>query len=162
MTAPQILILGILFATILLFFWGRWRHDLVALASLLGCVLLGLVSPADAFTGFGHPAVITVACVLVMSRGLQDTGAIDRLTQWVLPSGTGPLMGIAALTALGAVLSSFMNNVGAMALLLPLALQLSKRHDVAPSRVRRAERAPSVCSTSPPWGRPLRSQASPS
>jgi di/tricarboxylate transporter len=135
MTAPQILILGILFATIVLFFWGRWRHDLVALASLLGCVLLGLVSPADAFTGFGHPAVITVACVLVMSRGLQDTGAIDRLTQWVLPRGTGPLMGIAALTTLGAVLSAFMNNVGAMALLLPLALQLSKRHDVAPSRV---------------------------
>ncbi len=135
MTTPQILILGILFVTIVLFFWGRWRHDLVALASLLGCVLLGLVSPADAFSGFGHPAVVTVACVLVMSRGLQDTGAVDRLTQWVLPRGMGPLTGIAALTTLGAVLSAFMNNVGAMALLLPLALQLSRRHDIAPSRV---------------------------
>lgn len=135
MSIPQIEILMVLLATVVLFLWGRWRHDLVALAALMACVLLGLVSAESAFSGFGHPAVITVACVLILSRGLQDTGAVDRLTQWLLPKGMGLITGIAALAGLGAVLSAFMNNVGAMALLLPVALQLSKRFDMAPSRI---------------------------
>jgi di/tricarboxylate transporter len=135
MTTPQVQILIILFATMGLFLWGRWRHDLIALASLLACVILGLVPSAEAFLGFGHPAVITVACVLVLSRGLQDSGAVDKLAQKVLPRDLGPVSGIAALTTLGAVLSAFMNNVGAMALLLPLALQFSSRFDMPPGRV---------------------------
>jgi len=135
MTVSQIEILLVLLATVVLFLWGRWRHDLVALAALMACVLLGLVSADQAFRGFGHPAVITVACVLILSRGLQDTGAVDRLTQWLLPKGMGFMTGIAALAGLGALLSAFMNNVGAMALLLPVALQLSKRFDMAPSRI---------------------------
>ncbi|MCU7932754.1 MAG: anion permease [Candidatus Thiodiazotropha sp. (ex Codakia rugifera)] len=135
MTVPQIEILIVLVATVALFLWGRWRHDLVALAALMACVLLGLISADQAFLGFGHPAVITVACVLILSRGLQDTGAVDRLTRWLLPRGVGLISGIAALAGLGAALSAFMNNVGAMALLLPVALQLSKRFDMAPSRI---------------------------
>ncbi|MCU7874309.1 MAG: anion permease [Candidatus Thiodiazotropha sp. (ex Lucinoma borealis)] len=135
MTVPQIEILAVLVATVALFLWGRWRHDLVALASLMACVLLGLISADQAFLGFGHPAVITVACVLILSRGLQDTGAVDRLTRWLLPRGVGLISGIAALAGLGAALSAFMNNVGAMALLLPVAMQLSKRFDMAPSRI---------------------------
>ncbi len=134
MTTPQIEILLVLLATVVLFLWGRWRHDLVALAALMGCVLLGLVSAEQAFVGFGHPAVITVACVLILSRGLQDTGAVHRLTRWLLPKGMGLVAGIAALAGLGALLSAFMNNVGAMALLLPVALQLAKRFDMPPSR----------------------------
>ena len=135
MTVAQIEILAVLVATVVLFLWGRWRHDLVALAALISCILLGLVPADRAFLGFGHPAVITVACVLILSRGLQDTGAVNRLTQWLLPRGVGLVAGIAALAGLGALLSAFMNNVGAMALLLPVALQLSKRFDMAPSRV---------------------------
>jgi len=134
-TTPQIQILGILAATIALFLWGRWRHDLVALASLLSCVLFGLVAPEAAFAGFGHPAVITVACVLILSRGLQDTGVVNRVADRLLPGEIGALGGIGALVGLGAVLSAFMNNVGAMALLLPLALQLAKRLDLPASRV---------------------------
>jgi di/tricarboxylate transporter len=134
-TASQIQILAVLLATVALFLWGRWRHDLVALASLLACVLLGVVPAEHAFSGFGHPAVITVACVLILSRGLQDTGAVDRLAHRVLPGGAGPVTGIAALAGLGAVLSAFMNNVGAMALLMPVALQLARRLDFPPSRM---------------------------
>jgi len=135
MSGSQIEILLVLVATVGLFLWGRWRHDLVALAALMACVLLGLVPAKQAFIGFGHPAVITVACVLILSRGLQNTGAVDRLTRWLLPKGMGLITGIAALAGLGALLSAFMNNVGAMALLLPVALQLSKRFEMAPSRV---------------------------
>ena len=135
MTADQGLILGILLATIAMFLWGRWRHDMVALAGLLACVVAGLVRPADAFAGFGHPAVITVACVLILSRGLQTSGAVDALARVVLPSSAGPTLTIGALTGLGALLSAFMNNVGALALLMPVAIQIARRQELPPGRV---------------------------
>lgn len=135
MTQEQISIVVILVATIAMFLWGRWRHDMVALGALLATVFAGLVPAESAFYGFGHPAVITVACVLVLSQGLQSTGAVDALTQRALPSSTGPTLSIAALTGLGAVLSAFMNNVGAMALLMPVAVQVAGRHDLPPGKV---------------------------
>ncbi len=131
----QITIAVILLATMAMFLWGKWRHDMVAGAALLACVLTGLVSADNAFAGFGHPAVVTVACVLILSQGLQQTGAIDALTQRVLPSGGGPVLGILAISALAAVLSAFMNNVGALALLMPVALQLSARLGIPAGRV---------------------------
>ena len=135
MHQDQVLILVILAVTIGLFLWGRWRHDMVAVGGLLACVLSGLVPADDAFAGFGHPAVITVACVLVLSRGLQTSGAVDAMARYVLPRQAGPTLSLAALVALGAMLSAFMNNVGAMALLMPVALQLARRLDMPPGRV---------------------------
>lgn len=135
MTQEQIEILLILGVTIGIFLWGRWRHDLVAFACLLVCVFVGLVPAASAFSGFGHPAVVTVGCVLILSWGLQDTGVVDVLTRRVLPTSTGPMVTIAAITGLGAVLSAFMNNVGAMALLMPVAIQISKRLELPPGKV---------------------------
>ena len=135
MTTDQLLILLILLVTFGMFLWGRWRHDMVAVGSLVACVLTGLVPPAEAFAGFGHPAVITVACVLVLSRGLQTSGAVDALTRAVLPVRAGVALSMAALCALGAVLSGFMNNVGAMALLMPVAMRLAARLDLAPGQV---------------------------
>ena len=135
MTYDQSLILSILLATVAMFLWGRWRYDMVAAASLLACVLTGIVVPAEAFDGFGHPAVITVACVLVLSRGLQTSGAIDLLARTVLPARAGMSLSLAALIGLGAVLSGFMNNVGAMALLMPVAMQLARRLEMAPGQV---------------------------
>lgn len=135
MTLEQGLIFVILVASMGLFIWGRWRHDVVALGALLACVIVGLVPEREAFAGFGHPAVITVACVLVLSHGLQRTGAVSRLAQRLLPSGAGVLLSIAALTGLGALLSAFMNNVGALALLMPIALQIAARLELPPGRV---------------------------
>lgn len=135
MTIDQLLILVVLTAIIALFLLGRWRHDMVAMSALLACVVLGLVPASGAFAGFGHPAVITVACVLILSRGLQNSGAIDLLSRHMLPANTGPTLSIAALTLLGAVLSGFMNNVGALALLMPLALQLAGRLELPAGKV---------------------------
>ena len=135
MTTPQLLIFAILTATMGLFLWGRFRHDIVALMALMACVLAGLVPGAEAFAGFGHPAVITVACVLVLSQGLQNTGAVDWLARAVLPREAGRVTSMAALMGLGALLSGFMNNVGAMALLMPVAVQLSGRLDMTPGQV---------------------------
>jgi len=135
MEVEQGMIFGVLALTMGLFLWGRFRHDVVALAALLVSVLAGVVPVGEAFMGFGHPAVITVACVLVLSRGLQSSGAIDLLARKVLPRDAGRLASLAALAALGASLSGFMNNVGAMALLMPVAVQLSKRLGLAPGQV---------------------------
>ncbi len=129
------LIFSILGATMGLFLWGRLRHDVVALAALLASVVAGLVPTDTAFAGFGHPAVITVACVLILSQGLQNTGAVDWLARSVLPREAGRLTGMLALMGLGAALSGFMNNVGAMALLMPVAVQLSDRLDLTPGQV---------------------------
>jgi len=129
------LIFSILGATMGLFLWGRFRHDIVALAALMASVIAGLVPAGAAFAGFGHPAVITVACVLILSQGLQNTGAVDWLARSVLPREAGRLTGMLALMGLGAALSGFMNNVGAMALLMPVAVQLSDRLDLTPGQV---------------------------
>jgi len=135
MNSSQILILVIIGGTVVAFVWGRWRHDMVAMGALLASVFAGLVSRVEAFAGFGHPAVITVACVLVLSRALQVTGASEVLTRKLLPTGSGPTLTIAALSGLAALLSAFMNNVGALALLMPAAIQMANRQKLPPGRV---------------------------
>jgi di/tricarboxylate transporter len=134
MTPDQMIILGVLVATVAMFLWGRWRHDMVAMGALLVCAFAGLVPTDAAFAGFGHPAVITVACVLVLSQALQNTGAVDVLTRYAVPTNAGPSLTIAALAGLAAVLSGFMNNVGALALLMPVAIQVAKRLELPPGK----------------------------
>lgn len=131
----RILIIAVLIVTMAMFLWGRWRHDFVAMGALLLCVFLGLVPGKDAFLGFGHPAVITVACVLVLGYGLLLSGAVDILAQRVLPTSAGPTVSILVLIGLAALLSGFMNNVGALALLMPVALQMASRNNIPPGKV---------------------------
>lgn len=135
MTPQQAGIFAILAVTALLFIWGKWRHDLVALGALIACVITGLVDPASAFSGFGNPAVITVASVLILSFSLQTTGVVDTLTVRLLPSASGATVSIIALSALAAGLSAFMNNVGALALLMPVAIKTAGRLGISPGRV---------------------------
>lgn len=135
LTLDQWLILAVLMATVAMFLWGRWRHDMVAMAALLACVIAGLVPAESAFAGFGHPAVVTVACVLVLSQGLYTSGAVDVLTRSVMPTKAGPTLTIGVLTGLAALLSSFMNNVGALALLMPVAMQVAARQSLPPGKV---------------------------
>ncbi len=130
MNQEQITIISIIGVTIIMFLWGRWRHDMVAVASLLACVVLGLVPSEHAFAGFGHPAVVTVACVLVLSNGLQHSGAVDVLVRKVLPQSAGNTLTIFSITALAGVLSAFINNVGALALLMPVAIQTANRREM--------------------------------
>src|SRR5690606_12402910 len=128
-------IIAVLLVTVAMFLWGRWRHDMVAMGALLACVFIGLVPAAKAFAGFGHPAVITVACVLVLGYGLQISGAVDILAKRLLPAAAGPTLSILALIGLAAVLSCFMNNVGALALLMPIAIQMAGNHDLPVGKV---------------------------
>ena len=129
----SLLVFIVLGLTLAAFVWGRFRFDLVALASLLASVVLGLVPADQAFSGFGHPAVITVVAVLVLSRGFERAGVVDVIAAQVLKVGDRLLYQLLALTGLVTVLSGFMNNVGALALLLPVALRMSREHDTSPS-----------------------------
>jgi di/tricarboxylate transporter len=135
MSFEQIAILAILAGTVAMFLWGRWRHDMVAVGALVACVAAGLVPATEAFAGFGHPAVITVACVLVLSRALQSSGAVDALAQRLLPANAGHVTTLAALAGLAALLSAFMNNVGALALLMPVAMQIATKREMAPGQL---------------------------
>ena len=120
--------LGILLTgAIVLFLWGRWRHDVVAFMVLVVAVLGGVVPTSEAFMGFGHPAVIMVALILVISKALEASGLIDILAKRIAYITRTPFANLALLTIMGAILSGFMNNVGALALLMPLAMQTSRK-----------------------------------
>lgn len=128
--------LGVLLVfTMAMFIWGRFRHDLVAGLSLSAAVVLGLVDPKDAFTGFSDPAVITVALVLVLSAAIRQSGLLDRVVSAASPLMTGPGMTIIILTGLTAFLSAFMNNVGALAIVMPAALAISEKEGRSPAIV---------------------------
>jgi di/tricarboxylate transporter len=132
MTWQQGAILAVLACTLAAFVWDRWRYDVVAITSLIVAVLVGLIEPENAFTGFSNPAVITVAAVLVISRALARSGAIEALAGSLIGASGSHLAHLASFCMLGALLSGFMNNVGALALLLPVALSTARRHGYAP------------------------------
>ena len=134
-TTEQLSILAVLVTVMAMFLWGRWRHDQVAMGALLVCVVVGLVPGEQAFSGFGHPAVITVACVLVLGYGLLTSGAVDVLAKRVLPASSGPTVTVLALIGLAALLSAFMNNVGALALLMPVAIQMAVKLELPPGKL---------------------------
>lgn len=115
------------------FFAGRWRHDVVALTGLMTAVLVGVVPAASAFAGFASPAVITVAAVLVLTRTLARSGMFDVLGERMLAGTSGMTAQIAILCGLGAAISAFTNNVGALVLLMPMALAVARRHGRSPS-----------------------------
>ncbi len=105
MTNDQIVFLLILSTTVLCFIWGKWRHDVVAGGALMASVLAELIPGDRAFQGFGHPAVITVACVLILGYGLKSSGAVDVLAR------------------------------KALALLMPVAIQVADRHKIPHGKV---------------------------
>jgi di/tricarboxylate transporter len=133
MSMPQLLVFGVLLLTLILFVWGRWRYDMVALLALLVVSVAGLVTGEQAFAGFGHPAVVTVAAVLVASRGLQNSGVVDLIAKWLSGVGQRPSLQIAALSGLVAAFSGFMNNVGALAILMPVTIRLARKAGRSPS-----------------------------
>ncbi len=135
MSFEQIAIILLLAATLAAFAWNRLRVDLVAVGALLVAVLLGLVPQAEAFSGFGNPAVVTVAAVLVVGRALTLSGAVQRIGLVLERVGRGPGLQAGLLCTFGAAISGFMNNVGALALLLPLAIRTSRRSGRQPAAI---------------------------
>ena len=135
MSTDQLFISAILFIALILFAWGRWRYDLVAMFSLLASVLIGVVPEDEAFHGFGHPAVVTVAAVLIISQGLQNAGVVGLISEQIKRFSLGPISLLAALTLVVTILSAFMNNVGALALMLPITMVAAKEYNIPPARL---------------------------
>jgi len=121
------MLFGLFGAVLALLVWGRWRYDLVAFGALILAVLLGLVPGDEAFAGFGHEATIIVALVLIISRGLVNSGAIQFVTRNLMDATRSLASHIVIMGGTGAVLSAFMNNVAALALLMPADIQTAKK-----------------------------------
>ena len=143
MSTDQYAICLIIITTFILFVWGRWRYDIVSIVALFTLVLVDKIlggkssqlieDPSQAFLGFGHPAVVTVAAVLIISRALQNSGVVDLIARSVKPFTNNKITHISSLSGVIAILSAFMNNVGALALMLPVTLKTAWEQKRSPS-----------------------------
>jgi len=133
LTPEQIILFSLLIFVFVFLIWGRWRYDLVAFVALLAALLTGVVPTDQAFSGFGHPATIIIALVLIISRGLSNSGVIELLARFFVDASRKVAAHIGIMSALSAVLSAFMNNVAALALLMPLDLQAASKAKRSPA-----------------------------
>ncbi|MYZ46690.1 SLC13 family permease [Propylenella binzhouense] len=133
MTLPQIFAFAIVLGMMALFAWGRIRYDLVALLALLAGLLTGIVPAEKAFTGFGDDIVIIVASALLVSAAVARSGVIEDLLRKVSPYLTSTRMMVVVLAGTVTALSGFVKNIGALAMLMPVAFQLARRRDTSPS-----------------------------
>jgi di/tricarboxylate transporter len=132
-TPPQLEVLGILLGVLVLLVWGRWRYDLVAFAALVAAVIIGVVPKSEAFDGFGHPATMIIALVLVVSHGLTSSGAIDFIAKHLTSASRSVPIHIAIMSSVGGLLSGVMNNVGALALLMPVDISAARKAKRSPA-----------------------------
>jgi len=129
------IVFGILVLALFLFIWGKLRHDIVALITLFLLILLGVVKPSNAFVGFVNPAVITVAAVLIIGKGLESSGLINLLGRWVMKVGKSTIVQILSLSIFTAIASAFMNNVGALAIMMPIAIHMARTNNYPASYI---------------------------
>lgn len=132
MTDQNILFV-LLFFVFALLIWGRWRYDLVAFSALLVAAALGVIPVGQVFSGFGHPAVIVIALVLIISKGLSNSGAIELLSRFLIDGSRKLAMHISIMAGFAAVLSAIMNNVAALALLMPIDMQAAAKARRSPA-----------------------------
>ncbi len=127
MTNDQMLLFALLAVVLALLLWGRFRYDLVAAAGLMCGVVLGLVPQKSAFSGFSNPAVIIVALVLIASRAFENSGALGLLAKLAANEKRSAGVHIAVIGGIGAALSAVINNVAALAMLMPVDVQAARK-----------------------------------
>ncbi len=133
MTLDQLTLFSLLLFVFAFLIWGRWRYDLVAFVALLAALLTGLVPVEKAFSGFGHPATVIIALVLIVSRGLSNSGAIEIVVRHVVDASRKLSTHITIMSGLAAGLSALMNNVAALALLMPVDMHAAKKAGRSPA-----------------------------
>lgn len=128
---PQIAAIYIIIViSLILFALNRWRYDVISLLVLIVITLFGFIPPENAFLGFSNSAVITVAAVLVLTKGLQNSGLVELISEQLLKLKGGMMVTLAALTGIVTFLSAIMNNVGAVALLMPVAIHIARKKEI--------------------------------
>jgi di/tricarboxylate transporter len=133
MTQDQTFAFAILAGMMTLFIWGRLRYDLVAVLALLAAVFTGIVPHKAAFSGFGDDIVVIVASALVASAGVARSGAMEAALQRVSPFITSVQGQIVVLVTVVTILSAFVKNIGALAMMIPVAFQMARRSNASPS-----------------------------
>jgi di/tricarboxylate transporter len=133
MTRDQLVLFALLGLVFALLVWGRWRYDLVAFLALVVAVLTGVVPTARAFAGFGHPATVIIALVLIVSRALSNSGAIELVARFLVDRSRSLGAHIAVMSGFAALLSALMNNVAALALLMPVDMEAAAKAKRSPS-----------------------------
>lgn len=118
---------------LILFIWDKFRYDVVAFLALFTLVVFGIIPSEDAFTGLSHPAVITVAAVLIISKALQYSGLVDVIVNWISKISEKLWIQIILLCGIVALASGFINNIGALAIIMPVAIHLSRKNKFSPS-----------------------------
>ena len=131
----QILVFATLGLALILFIWDKIRYDFVALSALFVLVALKIVPADQAFTGFAHPAVITVAAVMIIGEGMLNSGLIDVVAKYLQRVGNKLFWQILVLSIITALFSAFLNNVGALAIMMPVAIKLSRNSNRSPSKL---------------------------
>jgi di/tricarboxylate transporter len=134
-TLQQGLSFSLIGATVLCFIWGRWRYDLIALGALAVGIAMGLIPIKSAFDGFSNDIVIIIASALVLSAAIARSGLVDSLMAPLLPHLKDERTQVPVLAGVTTVLSMATKNVGALALMMPSALQIGRRTGVSPSRL---------------------------
>lgn len=135
MNLEQAISLGLITALLALFIWGKWRYDLVAFIGLIIAAIFQIVPAHQTFIGFSHPATITIALVLIISHAFTVTGAFQWVTRYITDRTHSTWGFIGLFTLLAAFLSMFMNNVGALAILMPTAIETAKRTNRSPGLI---------------------------
>jgi len=130
----QQILLTVLLGLILALVWGKWRYDAVALIALSLLIIAGIIDLKSAFIGFSHPAVIIIALVLLISKGLQEAGFVSLLGNVIGRLLLSEKQFLLSLLMIGMFLSSFMNNIGAMAVLMPLTIATCHSMNWNPSK----------------------------
>ncbi|MCP4128113.1 MAG: SLC13 family permease, partial [Gammaproteobacteria bacterium] len=133
MTTDQTILFVLLFFVFVFLIWGRLRYDLVAFVALIIALVTGVIPKDQAFSGFGHPATIIIALVLIISRGLSSSGVIEVVAQQVGRFSRSLQSHIVAMAGISAVLSAVMNNVAALALLMPVDIQAAVKAKRSPA-----------------------------
>jgi len=129
----QNILFTLLFFVFVFLIWGRWRYDLVAFSALLIAAASGVIPAHDVFSGFGHPAVVVIALVLIVSRGLSNSGAIELISRYLVSGSRKLAAHIGIMSGFAAILSAVMNNVAALALLMPLDIQAAAKARRSPA-----------------------------
>jgi di/tricarboxylate transporter len=135
MTTPQILIFAILGGMLVLFVWDRLRYDIVALLALLAAILTGVLPAKHAFEGFSNEVLPLIAAALVVSAAIGKSGLIELVTRRIAPIMTSRNLQVGVLAGLVTVLSAFIKNIGALAIFVPIALQVAERNKRSASEI---------------------------
>lgn len=133
MTLDQGLAFGIILCVVAMFVIGTLPYDLVALGGLLAGIAVGIVPARHAFEGFSDEVVVIVAAALVVSEAIARSGAVERIMRPILPKLTTTRLQVPVLVGATLLLSMVSKNVGALAILMPIALQLARRTGTSPS-----------------------------